>query len=68
MEFVEGGTLEGFVRDPQTDLNWRVILRVAWQVAEVVGYLHSRFPCPIVHGDLAGKNILVSPPTHPTLP
>jgi serine/threonine protein kinase len=46
-------------RPPKPPLPWRVRVRVAYQVASVLSYLHSRLG--ILHCDVKPGNVLVSP-------
>ncbi|KDQ18466.1 hypothetical protein BOTBODRAFT_75322, partial [Botryobasidium botryosum FD-172 SS1] len=55
--WMENGHALGFVQK-QPDTNR---LRLLVQVASGLDYLHSFKPGPVIHGDLRGANILISP-------
>ncbi|MBK8048776.1 MAG: protein kinase [Anaerolineales bacterium] len=60
MEYVQGETLESFMRNrPRTEAQ---VLPIALQLCDVLDYLHSRTP-PIIYRDLKPSNALVETAT-----
>ena len=60
MEFIGGGTLQDIRKNKnlQLKLTFKLITRIAFEIASALQYLHHRSP-PLVHSDLQLKNILV---------
>lgn len=68
MEFVEGKTLEEHIESLKQNAGWntqeaylRQVVDWGLQMADVLHYLHSQKPYPIVHRDIKPSNILLRP-------
>ncbi|KAF0932786.1 hypothetical protein E2562_012122 [Oryza meyeriana var. granulata] len=60
-EYMENGSLEDRLRckNGTPPLPWCDRLRIAWEVASALVFLHSTKPSPIIHRDLKPENILL---------
>lgn len=58
MELVPHGTLYEFLRRPG-DLPWPMRIRIAYDIASAMNFLHSADP-PLIHKDLKSPNILMA--------
>ncbi|XP_052148744.1 U-box domain-containing protein 35-like [Oryza glaberrima] len=60
-EYMENGSLEERLRckSGTAALPWCDRLRIAWEVASALVFLHSSKPNPIIHRDLKPENILL---------
>ncbi|CAO2207178.1 unnamed protein product [Urochloa humidicola] len=60
-EFISNGTLYAHlhVDDPQRSLLWKNRLRIAFEVASSLAYLHSAATTSVVHRDIKTTNILL---------
>ncbi|KAM3207162.1 hypothetical protein ACQJBY_062400 [Aegilops geniculata] len=61
-EYMENGSLDDALhhrRNGTPPLAWYDRVRVAWEVATAVAFLHSARPDPIIHRDLKPANILL---------
>ncbi|XP_073359187.1 putative U-box domain-containing protein 53 [Aegilops tauschii subsp. strangulata] len=61
-EYMENGSLDDALhhrRNGMPPLAWYDRVRVAWEVATAVAFLHSARPDPIIHRDLKPANILL---------
>lgn len=61
-EFMENGSLDDMLhhrRNGTPPLAWYDRIRIAWEVATAVAFLHSARPDPIIHRDLKPANILL---------
>ncbi|CAM0912688.1 unnamed protein product [Alopecurus aequalis] len=61
-EFMENGSLDDMFHDRRNGmppLAWYDRIRIAWEVATAVAFLHSARPDPIIHRDLKPANILL---------
>ncbi|XBI35092.1 hypothetical protein VPH35_120827 [Triticum aestivum] len=61
-EYMENGSLDDALnhrRNGMPPLAWYDRIRVAWEVATAVAFLHSARPDPIIHRDLKPANILL---------
>lgn len=58
MELVPHGTLYEFLRRPG-DLPWSMRIRIAYDIASAMNFLHSADP-PLIHKDLKSPNILMA--------
>jgi len=60
MEFVDGKNLETILEEKGEPLDERDVLTWAIQLCEVLAYLHSRKPKPIVFRDMKPSNIMLT--------
>jgi serine/threonine protein kinase len=60
MDFIEGQTLEDYLKDRGGRLPVKEALQLAIQLTNVLGYLHARQP-PIVFRDLKPGNVMLTP-------
>lgn len=60
MEFIQGQTLEDYIRDTNAPLLEQQALKYGIQVARVLHYLHTRTP-PIIYRDMKPSNVMVTP-------
>ncbi|KAL0651465.1 hypothetical protein Bca4012_094156 [Brassica carinata] len=60
-EFIPNRNLFDHLHNPSEDfpMTWEVRLRVAWEVADALSYLHSATSIPIYHRDVKSTNILL---------
>eukprot|EP00708_Paratrimastix_pyriformis_P003555 GAFH01002339.1.p1 GENE.GAFH01002339.1~~GAFH01002339.1.p1 ORF type:complete len:378 (+),score=20.06 GAFH01002339.1:169-1134(+) len=58
-EYLENGSLSGILRDPKRELPMELRLRMAFDMARGVSYLHSLHP-PLFHRDIKSQNMLVT--------
>ncbi|XP_062200268.1 U-box domain-containing protein 52-like isoform X2 [Phragmites australis] len=60
-EYMENGSLEDRLqcKGGTAPLPWYHRLRIAWEIASALVYLHSSKPKPIIHRDLKPANILL---------
>ncbi|KAL5209260.1 hypothetical protein ABZP36_004883 [Zizania latifolia] len=60
-EYMENGSLEDRLqrKNGTPPLLWFDRLRIAWEVASALVFLHSTKPSPIIHRDLKPENILL---------
>lgn len=60
-EYMENGSLDDMLqrRNNSPPLTWFDRLRIAWEVATALMFLHSSKPEPIIHRDLKPANILL---------
>jgi serine/threonine-protein kinase len=68
MEFVEGETVEEHVGRLRKARNWnlsdeylRTVVDWCLQMADVLHFLHSLRPRPIIHRDIKSRNVIVRP-------
>lgn len=59
MEYVEGDDLRGVIRRMPRGLSPVATVNIAQQVCEILAYLHSQKPNPIVYRDLKPSNLMV---------
>jgi serine/threonine protein kinase len=59
MEYIEGEDVEDILSDPTRDLPVAEILRWAVELGEVLHYLHTCQPMPIIYRDLKPSNIMI---------
>ena len=62
MEFVEGGTLSGYIaaQDPLDPPGLKAIVNILMGSARAFKYLHQAEPLPILHRDIKSENILLT--------
>ncbi|XP_057249330.1 wall-associated receptor kinase-like 2 isoform X2 [Beta vulgaris subsp. vulgaris] len=60
-EFVCNGTLSEHIKNSLDELlfTWEMRLRIAFEAAMAIAYLHSEFSTPIYHRDIKTSNILL---------
>ncbi|KAJ0247944.1 Wall-associated receptor kinase-like 8 [Hirschfeldia incana] len=60
-EFIPNRNLFDHLHNPSEDfpMTWEVRLRIAWEVADALSYLHSAASVPIYHRDVKSTNILL---------
>ncbi|CAH8389014.1 unnamed protein product [Eruca vesicaria subsp. sativa] len=60
-EFIPNRNLFDHLHNPSEDfpMTWGVRLRIAWEVADALSYLHSAASIPIYHRDVKSTNILL---------
>ena len=51
-EFPSGGSLIDRIFSPPNPLSWKSRLRIAYDIANVIAYLHTAFPRSIIHTDI----------------
>ncbi|RIA87400.1 kinase-like domain-containing protein [Glomus cerebriforme] len=56
LEYVNGGTLENYLRDNAKTFKWEKQLRFAKEIVDAISWCHNK---EIIHGDLHSKNILI---------
>lgn len=61
MEFIDGRDLEAILESTPTFLEERQVAEWAAQICDVLQYLHSQRPHPIVFRDLKPSNVMVNP-------
>jgi serine/threonine protein kinase len=55
-EYVPGGDLRRYLKNPLTEIPWKLRVQIALDVARAMAFLHSK---KIMHRDLKSKNLLV---------
>ncbi|CAO2834036.1 unnamed protein product [Amaranthus hypochondriacus] len=60
-EYISNGTLSELLHNSSVDLifTWEMRLRIAYETAIAIDYLHVGFPTPIYHRDIKSSNILL---------
>jgi len=61
MDYIEGKTLHDHVRDSKDFFDEKQLLTWALELCDILHYLHSRRPNPVIFRALAPKNIIISP-------
>ncbi|KAJ4806874.1 Leucine-rich repeat protein kinase family protein [Rhynchospora pubera] len=59
-EYMPEGTLQDKLRDNGRSLTWKQRLRVAWESAQGLEYLHKSCNPPLIHRDVKTNNILLN--------
>lgn len=59
MEIVNHGDLHQFLANKDLPLDWGLRLRIAWDIAKGLAFLHSTNP-PLLHRDVKSPNILLA--------
>ncbi|OWM65058.1 probable receptor-like protein kinase At1g33260 [Punica granatum] len=58
-EYVSNGNLQEKLHSQHPALPWRARIRIAFQLAQALEYLHEKCALHVVHGDLKSSNILL---------
>ncbi|CAO2834047.1 unnamed protein product [Amaranthus hypochondriacus] len=60
-EYISNGTLSELLHSSSVDFifTWEMRLRIAYEAAIAIDYLHVGFPTPIYHRDIKSSNILL---------
>ncbi|MEQ8171170.1 MAG: protein kinase [Candidatus Eremiobacterota bacterium] len=61
MDYIEGKTLHDHVKDIKDFFDEKQLLTWALELCDILHYLHSRRPNPVIFRALAPKNIIISP-------
>ncbi|HEY4000426.1 MAG TPA: serine/threonine-protein kinase [Candidatus Xenobia bacterium] len=64
MEWIEGKLLDDMIKTATKPLGQEEALVWAVEVADMLNYLHSQKPYPIVYGDMKPENIMITPDGH----
>lgn len=67
LEFIEGKDLESLMNETQTFLTEQQVINWAIELCDVLSYLHSHHPDPIVFRDMKPSNIMITPNQHVVL-
>ncbi|KNA09873.1 hypothetical protein SOVF_149600 [Spinacia oleracea] len=59
-EWVENDTLHDLIFKHKPALDWKERLRIAWEIAHAMSYLHTAFHRPIIHRSLKPQNVYLS--------
>jgi len=59
LEFIPCGELYKYINNKEKPLNWALRLRIAWDIAKGMAFLHSTEP-PLLHRDIKSPNILLA--------
>jgi serine/threonine protein kinase len=62
LELVPHGELYNYINDKTKPLDWDLRLRIAWDVARGLAFLHASDP-PLLHRDMKSPNVLLSATT-----
>lgn len=57
-EFISGASIKSLLSNRQT-ITQLEIINIGIQLCDIVGYLHSMQPYPVIHGDISDGNILL---------
>lgn len=55
LEYIDGPSLYSFVNDRSRPISWKLVLKIAKDLARALNYMHSQTP-PIIHRDLKSPN------------
>lgn len=61
MEFIEGETLKDHLQQRGGRLPVDEVLKIGLQLADVLNYLHTRQPQPVIFRDLKPANVMIAP-------
>lgn len=61
MEYIYGLTLEEKMKSRQSPFTWEEVLPWAEELCEILLYLHTRRPDPVIFRDLKPSNIIITP-------
>jgi hypothetical protein len=59
LELVPHGELYNYINDKTKPLDWALRLRIAWDIARGLAFLHASDP-PLLHRDMKSPNVLLS--------
>lgn len=59
MEYIEGQSLDQYLAE-HPNLSLETVIQFAIQLCDIVCYLHSRKPEPIIHLDLQPRNVIIN--------
>ncbi|KAJ4771490.1 Leucine-rich repeat protein kinase family protein [Rhynchospora pubera] len=59
-EYMQAGNLQDWIRDSVHSLPWKQRLRVAYESAQGLEYLHKMCNPPLIHRDIKSNNILLT--------
>ena len=57
-EYISGASIKSLLSNQQT-ITQIEIINIGIQLCEIVGYLHSMQPYPVIHGDVSDGNVLL---------
>ena len=57
-EFISGASIKSLLSNRQT-ITQLEIINIGIQLCDIVGYLHSMQPYPVIHGDISDGNIML---------
>ena len=60
LEFIEGKNLENIINETETYLSEQQVVTWAVELCDVLGYLHSHKPEPIIFRDMKPSNIMIN--------
>ncbi|CAO2834026.1 unnamed protein product [Amaranthus hypochondriacus] len=60
-EYISNGTLSELIQNPSVEFifTWEIRLKIAYEIANAIDYIHLEFPTPIYHRDIKSSNILL---------
>lgn len=58
MDYIQGPTLQDLFDNTGRDLPLTKIIEIAFQLCDLLHYLHTFLPCPIIYRDLKPSNIM----------
>lgn len=61
LEYIRGKTLESLLADQEHEFTTQTVMDWALQLCDVLAYLHSHSPQPVVFRDLKPSNIMLDP-------
>jgi len=67
MDYIEGKTLEEILDSSPGPLEEEKAIKWALMLADILNYLHSAFPSPVVYRDIKPSNVIITPEGTPKL-